>query len=89
MEGKLYLANGNHKESYHKFIQSLAIYNNAETAMAMTMEFTQVDNHAMAYIFLQEVKEKYISQALKNDHRLAFMFNNLNSKLERDLGYQQ
>ena len=89
LEGKLYLANGNHKESYHKFIQSLAIYNNAETAMAMTMEFTQVDNHAMAYIFLQEVKEKYISQALKNDHRLAFMFNNLNSKLERDLGYQQ
>ena len=74
---------------YNAFLKSLAIYNNAETAIAMTMEFTQVDNHAMAYAFLQEVREKYISQALKKDHRLNLMFNDLNSKLERDLGYQQ
>ena len=89
LEGKLYLGNHNYKEGYNAFLKSLAIYNNAETAMAMTMEFTQVDNHAMAYIFLQEVKEKYISQALKRDHRLTLMFNDLNSKLERDLGYPQ
>lgn len=89
LEGKLYLGNHNYKEGYNAFLKSLAIYNNAETAMAMTMEFTQVDNYAMAYAFLQEVKEKYISQELKRDHRLTLMFNNLNSKLERDLGYQQ
>lgn len=88
LEGKLYLANHDYQKGYNTFLKSLAIYNNAETAMAMTMEFTQVDNHAMAYIFLQEVKEKYISQALKRDHRLTLMFNDLNSKLERDLGYQ-
>lgn len=89
LEGKLYLGNHNYKEGYNAFLKSLAIYNNAETAMAMTTEFTQVDNHAMAYTFLQEVKEKYISQALKRDHRLTLMFNDLNAKLERDLGYQQ
>ena len=89
LEGKLHLANHDYQKGYNAFLKSLAIYNNAETAMAMTTEFTQVDNHAMAYTFLQEVKEKYISQALKRDHHLTLMFNDLNSKLERDLGYQQ
>lgn len=89
LEGKLYLANHDYQKGYNAFLKSLAIYNNAETAIAMTMEFTQVDNHAMAYTFLHEVKEKYISQALKRDHRLTLMFNDLNSKLERDLGYPQ
>lgn len=89
LEGKLYLANHDYQKGYNVFLKSLEIYNNAETAMAMTTEFTQVDNHAMAYTFLQEVKEKYISQALKRDHRLTLMFNDLNAKLERDLGYQQ
>ncbi len=89
LEGKLYLANHDYQKGYNAFLKSLAIYNNAETAIAMTMEFTQVDNHAMAYTFLHEVKEKYISQALKTDHRLTLMFNDLNSKLERDLGYPQ
>lgn len=89
LEGKLYLSNHNYQQGYNKFLQSLAIYNNAETAMAMAMEFTQVDNHAIAYTFLQEVKEKYISQALKKDQHLNLMFNDLNAKLERDLGHKK
>lgn len=89
LEGKLYLSNHNYQQGYNAFLQSLAIYNDAETAMAMAMEFTQVDNHAMAYTFLQEVKEKYISQALKKDQHLNFMFNDLNAKLERDLGHKK
>lgn len=89
LEGKLYLSNHNYQQGYNAFLQSLAIYNNAETAMAMAMEFTQVDNHAMAYTFLKEVKEKYISQELKKNHRLNLMFNDLNAKLEHDLGHKK
>lgn len=89
LEGKLYLSNHQLHDGYTSFIQSLAIYNNAETAMAMAMEFTQVDNHEMAYEFLQEVKDKYISKEIKHDERIAYMFNDLNSKLELDLGYKK
>lgn len=88
LEGKLYLSNHRYQDGYNAFMESLAIYNNAETAMAMTMEFTQVDNHAMAYTFLQKVKDKYISDSLKQDVRLNLMFNDLDTKLKHDLGYQ-
>lgn len=88
LEGKLYLSNHRYQDGYNAFMESLAIYNNAETAMAMTMEFTQVDNHAMAYIFLQEAKDKYILDSLKRDARLNLMFNDLDNKLKHDLGYQ-
>lgn len=89
LEGKLYLSNHQFHEGYASFIQSLAIYNDAETALAMTMEFTQVDNHKMAYTFLQEVESRYISSELKSDKRIAYLFNDLNSKLELDLGYKK
>ena len=88
LEGKLYLSNHRYQDGYNAFMESLAIYNNAETAMAMTMEFSQADNHAMAYTFLQKVKDKYISDSLKQDVRLNLMFNDLDTKLKHDLGYQ-
>jgi len=88
LEGKLYLSRQEYQKGYDVFIQALAVYNNAETAMAMTMEFTQADNHAMAYTFLQQVKDKYISDSLKQDVRLNLMFNDLDTKLKHDLGYQ-
>lgn len=89
LEGKLHLANHNYQEGYDAFIKSLAISNNAETAIAMTMEFTQVDNHILGYKFLNEVQETYILEDLKKDKRLNHIFHELKSKLEQDLGYKE
>ncbi len=88
LEGKLYLSNHNYQKGYDTFLESLKIYNNAETAIAMSMEFTQVDNHEMAYNFLQEVKDTYISSELQKNKHIADIFNNLNVRLEHDLGYK-
>lgn len=88
LEGKLYLSSHNYQKGYDTFLESLKIYNNAETAIAMSMEFTQVDNHEMAYHFLKDVKDKYISSELQQNKHIAHIFNNLNIRLEHDLGYK-